>query len=214
MIKVSAAGPTRRGGAETAERVDGVSDPPYAAHRGRFRLISSDPKLRQETIMATKRAPVTMYDAVTPDNIPDSAEVVAGYIDGDYAWPRDAWNRWPDAQKVLITTNGSLIGNVADVENGNMTPDQAGKWIEDKQREGRHGCTVYCSLGNLETVLAGCRGHAYYVWVADWTGEPHTIRGAIATQYSCVDNLYDLSRVYSQDWLNLVGEANDPWPIK
>jgi hypothetical protein len=155
-----------------------------------------------------------MYDAVTPDNIPDSAEVVAGYIDGDYAWSKDDWNRWPDAQKVLITVTGSLIGNVADVENGDFTPEQASKWIEDKQREGRHGCTIYCSRANLETVREACRGHAYYVWVADWTDEPHTIGGTCATQYSCVDNLYDLTRVYSQDWLNLVGDANNPWPIK
>jgi hypothetical protein len=31
----------------------------------------------------TKQAPVQMYDAITPHNIPESAEVVAGYVDGE-----------------------------------------------------------------------------------------------------------------------------------
>ena len=35
----------------------------------------------------TKQAPGKMYDAVTPHNVPESAEMVAGYVDGNYAWP-------------------------------------------------------------------------------------------------------------------------------
>lgn len=163
--------------------------------------------------MSSKRAPVTMYDAVTPGNIPTSAQVVAGYIDGDYAWSSDDWNRFPDAEKVLITVNGSLKGNVADVENGDMTPEQAVKWIEAKQHEGKRGCTIYCNRSSLNSVWSACRGHAYYIWVADWTGSAHKVNATIATQYSNVDNSYDLSMVYSQEWLDAISGANTPWPV-
>jgi hypothetical protein len=163
--------------------------------------------------MSPKIAPVTMYDAVTPGNIPVSAQVVAGYIDGAYAWSKADWNRFPDAEKVLITVTGSLTGNVADVENGDMTPDQARGWIEAKQQEGRRGCTVYCNRSTLPAVWAACRGHSYYIWVADWTGSPHAVNATIATQYSNVDNAYDLSVIYSQEWLNAINGANRPWPL-
>jgi hypothetical protein len=157
--------------------------------------------------------PVKMYDAVTPGNIPQSAEVVAGYIDGSYAWSSDAWSRWAGATRVLITVKGSLTANVADVENGDMTPDDARNWIEAKQAKHMRGCTVYCSRANLEAVWAACRGHAYYVWVADWTDSAHEVSHTIATQYSNVGNDYDLSMVYSQQWLDAVHAANQPWPL-
>jgi hypothetical protein len=200
-------------GAEITERVDAVSSPALCCSSRPDPAISSDPRLRQEANMSPKIAPVTMYDAVTPGNIPTSAEVVAGYLDGDFAWSKDDWNRFPDAQRVIITVDGSLTGNVADVENGNMTPEQAKGWIETKQREGKCGCTIYCSLATLESVWAACRGHCYYIWVADWTGSPHEVNATIATQYSNVDNAYDLTRVYSQEWLDAIHRANDPWPL-
>ena len=160
-----------------------------------------------------KKTPVTMYDAAVPDNIPASAQVVAGYIDGSYAWTADDWKKWPDADKVLITVTGSLKANVADVENGAMTADDARNWIVAKQKEHMRGCTIYCSQANLNSVWSACKGHAYYIWVADWTGSAHEVAHTVATQYSSVDNRYDLSMVYSQEWLDTVQAANNPWPI-
>ncbi|HEY1920297.1 MAG TPA: hypothetical protein VGH27_32400 [Streptosporangiaceae bacterium] len=160
-----------------------------------------------------KKTPVTMYDAAVPDNIPASAQVVAGYVDGSYAWTADDWHKWPDADKVLITVNGSLKANVADVENGAMTADDARNWIVAKQKAHMRGCTIYCSQANLGSVWSACKGHAYYIWVADWTGSAHEVARTVATQYSSVDNQYDLSMVYSQEWLDTVQAANNPWPL-
>ncbi len=162
----------------------------------------------------TKKAPVRMYDAVTPDNIPKSAEVVAGYVDGYYAWPGEAWDRWPDALKVLITVAGSIRGNVADVESGSMTSDEARKWIEAKHHAGMRESTVYCSRSSLEAVRAACEGQDYSIWVADWTGSPHPVHDTVATQYRNADNLYDLSMAYSQEWLDVINKANRPWPYR
>jgi hypothetical protein len=158
-------------------------------------------------------APVKMYDSATPDDIPTSAQVVAGYIDGDYAWSSEDWKRFPDADKVLITVTGSLNANVIDVENGDMDPVQAMQWIRSKQQAGMRGCTVYCTRSSLDSVWSACRGHAYYVWVADWTDAAHAVGGTVATQYSNVGNSYDLSMVYSQEWLEAIAAANNPWPL-
>jgi hypothetical protein len=159
------------------------------------------------------KTPVTMYDAAIPDNIPDSAEVVAGYVDGPYAWSADAWQRWPGAEKVLITVTGSLTANVADVENGAMTPDDARNWIAAKQGEHMRGCTIYCSRANLHAIWLACEGYGYYTWVADWTGSAHEVPNTVATQYSSNDD-FDLSMVYSQEWLDVLHAANKPWPFK
>ena len=161
-----------------------------------------------------KTAPATMYDSVTWEAIPANAEVVAGYIDGNFAWPRAAWDRWPGAEKVLITVSGSLSGNVADVENGDMTPAQAAEWIRAKHGAGMRGVTVYCSRSNLGAVRTACKGQCYYIWVADWTNNPHEIAGTVATQYQNVGTSYDLSMVYSQEWLNAIDTANRPWPLR
>jgi len=52
------------------------------------------------------------------------------------------------------------------------------------------------------------------VWVADWTGSPHRVPGTVATQYSDVDNAYDLSMAYSQEWLDVINKANRPGPYR
>ncbi|HEV2452154.1 MAG TPA: hypothetical protein VGS62_09520, partial [Streptosporangiaceae bacterium] len=168
---------------------------------------------RQDKDMA-KRTPATMYDSVTWEAIPANAEVVAGYVDGDFAWPPAAWERWPGADKVLITVSGSLTGNVADVEAGDMTPAQAAEWIRAKHSAGMRGVTIYCSRSDLGAVRTACKGQAYYIWVADWTNSPHEIAGTVATQYQNVGTSYDLSMVYSQEWLDAIEAANNPWPLR
>lgn len=162
----------------------------------------------------TKKAPVEMYDSATPGSIPGSAAVVAGYVDGDYAWPAEAWDRWPDALKVLITVAGAPRGNVADVEAGAMTPEQARKWMEAKRDAGMRESTVYCSRADIGAVRAACAGQDYSIWVADWTGSPHRVDDTVATQYRNVGRLYDLSTAYSQEWLDVINKANRPWPYR
>jgi hypothetical protein len=74
--------------------------------------------------------------------------------------------------------------------------------------------TIYCSRSNVGAVRAACRGRDYFLWVADWTDTAHPVEGTVATQYSNVNNAYDLSMVYSQEWLESISEANRPWPYR
>ena len=163
--------------------------------------------------MSPPVVPVNMYDSVNPGLIPGNVRMVAGYMDGDYAWTKEDWGRFPGAEKVIITVRGSLTGNVADVENGDMTPEQAPGWINAKQQAGKRGATIYCNRATMSTVQHYCRGHAYYLWVADWTGVAHIIPGTVAVQYKTVPDTYDISSVSSQKWLDAINQANRPWPL-
>jgi hypothetical protein len=93
-----------------------------------------------------------MYDSVTGAAIPLDAQIVAGYVDGPYGpndryhtgWSADAWARYPHAQHVTITVEGTPGARVADCEAGAMTPAQAASWALGEVRAGRRP-TIYAS---------------------------------------------------------------------
>lgn len=157
----------------------------------------------------------TMYDSVTPDQIPAGrGDLVVGDIDGRYAWTPENWDRFAQNVKVLITVTGDLRAQVADCESSDLTPQQVRTWIEKREAAGLRGTTVYVNRQNLPKLISACRGLHYYLWVADWTGHPHQVPGAVATQYyNDPSQAYDLSAVYDMDWVSLIDAANRPWPL-
>jgi len=140
-----------------------------------------------------------MYDSTNAAKIPTNAEVVAGYVDGEYAWTNADWERFPNAVKVRIAvfpwTND---GEVLDCENGDATPDQCPGWIRLRQSGGVAVPTIYCNLSSLAAVKAACQGLTYNLWIADPTGAPHLVAGSVATQYQWTSG-YDLS-LLSEGW--------------
>lgn len=87
----------------------------------------------------------TMYDAVTPANIPADAEAVAGYIDGRYAWSQADWARFSTPVKVTIAVFAAHDARCLDVETGDATPDQAPGWVARQRANGDPHPWVYCS---------------------------------------------------------------------
>lgn len=185
---------------ETSNRI------PHAHDRSTVQTV------KKGNVVMAKTAPCDMYDSVTWGDIPESAEVVAGYMDGEFAWPSEAWSRFPDAEKVIITVTGNLVANVCDVESGDLTPQQAAEWIKAKQAAGHRGATVYCSENNLSAVREACEGLAYYIWYANWSNAPTELPGTVAHQFRAA-GIYDVSYVYSQEWLDVLDTANRPWPL-
>jgi hypothetical protein len=139
-----------------------------------------------------------MYDAVTPANIPANAAMVAGYVDGRYAWSAADWARFPNAVHVPIavfpTTNS---GVVLDVEQGDATPQQAPGWVQMRRAAGVDP-TVYCSEDAWPAVRAAFTAAGVpqpHYWVAAYPGEGAVIPvGAVAHQYQDAGP-YDLSVV-------------------
>jgi len=140
-----------------------------------------------------------------------NAAMVAGYLNGSYAWSQADWDLFPPSARVQITITASAnAGDVLDVERGDANPAQAGPWIAMRKAAGYYRPTIYCSRSVIPAVRAGTGsyilGKDYDIWVADYTGTAHQVTApgtpsalCAATQYESTSN-YDASVVYDSGW--------------
>lgn len=148
----------------------------------------------------------TMYDSVTAADIPESAAMVAGYLDGPFAWSAADWARFPNRPHVGIVVDPShQQGHVLDCETGDATPQSCPGWVAARRKQGAVPC-VYMNASTWPAVRAAfalARVPEPLYWVAAYPGGGATIpAGAIAHQYA--DSLtsgghYDLS-VVADHW--------------
>jgi hypothetical protein len=126
----------------------------------------------------------TCYDSTSPDQIPADAPIVAGYIDGLYAWSAAQWARFP-GQHVTITVFGAAGARVADVERGDLTPAQGADWARREIAAGRRP-TIYSDRSTWPEVIKLLGSQALQVdwWAADPTGTSHLVPGSVCTQYA------------------------------
>ena len=143
-----------------------------------------------------------MYDALNPDNIPGTAPMVASYIDGDNA-PRPGWQLRFKGRVVVeiarVATNDA--GDVADVENTDMTPEDVVGWVKLRRASGCAHAAVYCNASTKPEVVAEFERQGEAVapfWVAEWDGDGNIPEGCIGKQYERGE-LYDTS-VMSDTW--------------
>jgi hypothetical protein len=129
----------------------------------------------------------TMYDAVTPAHIPASAQMVAGYLNGSYAWSAADWARFPNAVKVQISTQARwTVGHVLDVETGDATPTQAVGWVQTRRRWGADP-SVYCNYSTWASVRAAFQAAGVaepHYWIARYNGVQEVYPGSVAKQHS------------------------------
>jgi len=130
----------------------------------------------------------TMYDAVTPGNIPANAQMVAGYVDGRYAWHANDWARFPNAVKVRIAVFSSTNdGHVLDIEPGCSTPASAPGWVQRRRAAGVDP-SVYCNTSTWPTVRAAfAAAHVPepHYWIAAYPGIGAALyAGSVAHQYA------------------------------
>jgi len=146
---------------------------------------------------------VTMWDSVDWQAIPTDVSAVLGYVDGLYAWPSEAWLRFPNAIKVRIAVRAATNdGHMLDVEKGDAIPAQCPGWVQRRQAAGVVLPAIYCSLSAYPDVERFCAGLAHVVVVADWTGVPHipSLPDVVGCQYAA-HGTYDLSLIQS-NWLS------------
>jgi len=138
-----------------------------------------------------------MYDAVVPSHIPVNAQMVAGYVDGDYRWTAADWARFPTAVRCAIATVATTdAGQVLDVERFDARPDQAPGWVLTRRRHGVDP-SVYCDQSSWPAVRAAftaARVAEPHYWIAARPGAPGIPPGAVAHQYTDT-GLVDLSVV-------------------
>ena len=136
-----------------------------------------------------------IYDSVNPLGIPAGVEVVAGYVDGDYANIAGLRAAHPQAYILEITVTGRKGVRVVDCERGDLSPREAAQWAFVELRAGRRP-TIYCSESNWAAViecLKAMRVHQEAIdwWIASWTTVnrapgpvPNIFPGAQARQYA------------------------------
>jgi hypothetical protein len=153
------------------------------------------------------------------------AAMVAGYVNGSYAWTQAEWDLFPHAVKVRISVTASAnTGDVLDVESGNATPAQTAGWIQRRKASGYYRPTIYCNRSTIPAVRQGTGayilGKDYDIWVADWTGSPHEVTApgtpsatCSATQYENTQD-YDISVVYDGGWPHRTAPSSPPKATK
>lgn len=157
-----------------------------------------------------------LRDTVQPANmtLDASYQGVLAYRDGWYRWPNVQVQRFITAGKLLwpITVIGDdpHLAQIADCENGDLTPARAAKWAAERNQL-HHDATIYASLATVPAVVAALGAEPCWLFVADWTGKPHTpvlhlpshIKLGLV-QYATGD-LYDTSEILSSAW------PSSPW---
>jgi hypothetical protein len=149
-------------------------------------------------------------DSVEPSSIPTGGiDGVLAYQNGKYAWPAAQLQRFIAARKQLFRFD--VIGNawheasILDVERYDATPEIANKWIRTRDSY-RGDATIYIDRSNLSSLLDACRGLRYWVIIADWTGQPHTLNLGlpIGVRLAGVQYLhttgYDLTAIEDDRW--------------
>ena len=170
----------------------------------------------------------TMYDGLNSDAAAiarafGSPNLVAGYVDGNFVWSQASWNLFPHSGHIKVSaipgSSEAMSAHVADCENGDYTPEQAAAWAHAKHDRDEWP-TVYCNLSTAGEVRAATGslilGVDYDLWIADWTGSPHSItfsdgRKAAVTQYENA-SFYDKSAVYRDSWPAKPGGSSTPPP--
>jgi hypothetical protein len=138
-----------------------------------------------------------MYDGVTVAELPDGAQLYAGYVDGHYANTQALAERFPAARHVPIAVFASTNeGVVLDVEQGDASPAEAPGWVQMRRAHGIDP-SVYCNADTWPAVRdafhsAGVAEPHY--WIAKYDGMAEIPIGAVAKQFESTAG-YDRSVV-------------------
>jgi hypothetical protein len=171
----------------------------------------------------------TMYDGINSDATAiheafPNAAMIAGYVDGHFAWSQADWNLFPHAVHVTITVlGGNTAADVVDCEAGDTTPTSAAAWVRARKAAGYTRPTIYCSRSVIPAVRKATGdlvlGKDYDIWCADYTGSAHQVIAAppgaavacAATQYENTSK-WDVSVVYDDGWPHRTPPSVDTWP--
>jgi hypothetical protein len=156
----------------------------------------------------------TMFDAVTPGNLPRSAVMVAGYVDGLYENVAAIRARFPNALEVSIAVRWTDRAQVLDVENGDATPAQAVTWCTDTMSDvSNDDLTVYANADTMPAVRAAFKAAVVtlpQLFVADYDGVAELPAGYIAKQFAS-NAAYDTS-VVADYWPGVDPAPKPPAP--
>lgn len=123
---------------------------------------------------------LTMFDSVTPSEIPSRAEAVAGYVGGKWPTYDGLLKSHPGAKHLSIAVAADESAECLDVERGDATIAQAPPWLKSSKAKAVETTkpVLYTSLAQAEELVAACARagiprSGFLLWVAHWTKVPH-----------------------------------------
>lgn len=132
----------------------------------------------------------TMYDSDRAADIPGTASMVAGYVDGVHPWTPADWARFhPSATRVRIARSYlTADAHVLDSEVGLASVGQTVTWVAQQHHAGRFP-GVYCNLSRWSGLIESLRLSQVampWFWVAHWVGSPPLVlpSGSLGMQYA------------------------------
>jgi hypothetical protein len=139
-----------------------------------------------------------LYAADDPSGIPRTAKMLACSVD-HLGWARQAPELFPSATLVGYTSDSREQADVLLVRPGGASVWGVRKWLKRQIQSGVYRPTVYCSRGRRRLLRVLTAGVPKDWWVADLTGSPHAVPGAVAVHYA--RNKYaDVSLVCDPSW--------------
>lgn len=134
---------------------------------------------------------ITMFDAIDWQQIPDGAEMVAGYVSGKYTWPKEAWEKFANRKSLQIAINATYnIGNCLVVLPGYAVALDVPDWII-KADARMVVPVVYTTKDRVQLVDAACKLRNVvppFYWVRQLNDVAELPSGVIAKQYRATQN--------------------------
>lgn len=148
----------------------------------------------------------TMYDSVTPSNIPANAQMVAAYVDGDFANVAAMQARFPTIPILTIAVSSADQADALDVENGDASVASIDGWLADHALKGIvvKLPMIYMSLDTAKASFPTSHPNGCYLWTAHYTYIEHICGPACGLPYNAdatqwtdnpPNNPYDTSAV-------------------
>jgi hypothetical protein len=112
-----------------------------------------------------------MFDSVTPQDIPRTAQAVAGYVGGSWPTYGQLHALFPSAKLVSIAVSATEDADFLDVENGDASTNDPYSWIMRQLAAGRHRPGIYANMSTMPIIvhnLTGIPRSKYRLWEAHY----------------------------------------------
>lgn len=165
----------------------------------------------------------TMLDTIGQNAhlVPEDAETVGWYPDGEFAWTPAEINRFRrriPTVAIATVSEDYVRCSVFDRELGALTAAQCRRAVVLRNGFRPGTATIYSDFANLGGVLRGCQGLTYHLWIAWWLGQPPTDAqiqsierqlphgvDLVAWQYEA--GIFDSSAIIDEAWHERVSDA-------
>jgi hypothetical protein len=146
-----------------------------------------------KAVKKIRPSPITCYDGVTVSALPEG-DCYLAYVNGPFENVGTIRARFPKARIITVATDPEFLASILDIETGAAIPKDFAAWHAMCKDHGIYKPGAYASKynGSAWQAVNAVPASERQSIVADWTGEPHLIKGRAGCQYKNTSG-YDVS---------------------